>query len=809
MPNFPVGFDPSMSVLFLGAGFSAGATNVLGRGLPAGTDLEKELKLKSDLPAGDPSELQDLAGYAESVGVDLQKLLSDLYTVRTLNDDQKLVLSHPWLRIYTTNYDDSCRVFYGWDHKVSRDRIYSIEDQAPKHLRPGAVIHLHGYIHRVSRDNALDQLVLSRDSYVQQRITSSVWWDFFGKDVRICENLFFVGYDLRDLEPAKYLTKQPNIVGKTHFILRPANSPVAEQRLSGYGARHPIGVAGFAQVCKSAAVRERPAHANALHAFRYVDVLSDGRAPVLPTPAEVQSLYAFGNFRFSRLISTYPALGYVVPRAAEISRCLEEIGCSQSIILHSKIGNGKSIFWRILSLALSQGGYQCFEIREDVPIPEGDIDFLRGMDRPVVCFPSFDSAYSNIHLFSNMPESARYVIEMRTSTLEVRQKEVYDALPGPIFRMNLNRLSKKDCSNLFDVLDSAGVAPPEFGERFARGGAEFRDIVLSLYRHPVVAERIGQVVQPILSDSNAKVVFFYTALLKSIDAAVDPNFIRSISNIDVYEVLANSGEITHEFVKFSQDSVEPHSSIFSEYMIKTYLKPHEIVGTIFHIASEAARRINEEIPTQSDRFRSARSILSSVMRYGFILPLMDRFSDREVHLRSLYERLRRDEFIKMEPLFWLQYSIFMQDAGQWDLAERHMETAYARALARTGFRTFQLDTNYLGLCLDLERLGAVGTPVERFEKILELLESCRTMIGDGSHRAHVIKVLARVEDTVSVRGGDLSRTQASALVFELNLIGDRLDALTVEEKASWGTEPVRMGLSRSVSILARSGQRTQ
>lgn len=802
MVDFPSQFDPTLSVLFLGAGFSAEATNVLGINLPAGRGLEDELKRRAGLPMEDPAELQDLPAYAVAAGVNIHDLLSDLYTVKKLSDDQKMILAQPWMRIYTTNYDDIPHVFYSAEAKDRRPDIYSLEDAAPKHLRPGSVVHIHGYIHRCTRQNVLDQLVLTHHSYAQQRAIASPWWDFFERDLRICENAFFVGYELRDLEPAKCLTKNPATAGKTHFVLRPAKSPVAEQRLQGYGARRSIAVGGFAQECQQAIVRGRPAHANALHAFRYVDITKDDRAPVLPSPAEVQSLYSFGKFQFSRLLATFPNAAYVVPRSSKLDQCLEEIRHNKTVVLHSKIGNGKTTFWHVLSLALTQEGRTCFELKEGVSAPESDIEYIRGSDKPVIFFPSFDSAYSNMHLFSDMPTTARFLVEMNTGTIEVRRQEVFKLLPDTISRIDLNVLAKDDCRALYRLLDEAGIAPPEFRKKFGGGGVEFRDILLSVFEHPVVAQKIDDIVRPLLSNSNAKLVFFYTAILKALDAKVDSSFIRSISHIDAYQVLTEAGETAHEFVNFSHERVEPHSSVFSEYMLKRYLEGHELIGAVFRIASEAARRLNEDVSLQSDRFRSARATLSGIMRYGFLSDLLRRHPDREVHVKNLYESCRRDIYIKREPLFWLQYSILMQDLGEWELAERHMETAYDRGNDRPGFRTFQLDTNYLGLCLELETEAKAGTTVARLEKIMGLLEACRGMISEGNHRGHVLKVLAKVEGMTRVRRADLARAEANGLVYELNLIVDRLNVLPDEEKASWGSEPVRESLSRAVHMLA-------
>jgi hypothetical protein len=218
-------------------------------------------------------------------------------------------------------------------------------------------------------------------------------------------------------------------------------------------------------------------------------------------------------------------------------------------------------------------------------------------------------------------------------------------------------------------------------------GAEMRDIVLSVFENENVIKRIDDIVQPILANSDAKVVLFCSAILKALGLHTDPGFLRSFSGVDSYQVLCETGEGAYEFVDFAHDRVEPHSALFSEFLIKRYLKPDELVGVVFRMASEAARRMNEDANLQSERVRSARATLGALLRFSFLDELLCQSPERDRYISNLYEHGRRDTYIQGEPLFWLQYSIFMQYLGRWDLAERHMETAYERGAARSGFLT--------------------------------------------------------------------------------------------------------------------------
>jgi hypothetical protein len=799
-PNgFPRGFDPTSSILFLGAGFSRSAQNVIGEAPPIGGELASKIKTLCDLPVDEPAGIQDLSRYAVDQGKNLHRLLSDLYTIKSLTGAQSKILSLPWLRIYTTNYDDAVE-YHSIVEKKTKKESYSTADTVPTQLRPGAIVHLHGYIHKCQPSTVLQQLVLSHFSYAQQRAQQSPWWQVFERDIRVSQNLFFVGYELGDFEPASFLTLNPSLVERTHFILRPNSSPVITSRLREYGSRHDIAVEGFADECALAVVGQKPEHANSLRAFRFFDPVKDDKLAGTPTPIEIEALFALGKYDPRRLVSTYPKAEYVAPRLEITRSIIASLDRVKTVILHSKIGNGKTMYRHALSMALSQNGYSCFEVRENVTPPAEEIDFIRKMKKAAIVFPSYDAAYSLIHLFNDMSEHSRFIVEINTGTIQVRSNEIFQRFPKPSERYNLNTLSQSDLRDVHRILDKAGLAPKNFNSRF-KSNLEFRDIVLSVFENAAVRSRIDEIVKPVLAKSEIKVVIICSAILKAAGIETDPSFLRAISGIDPYQVLTEAGENVLEFVDFAHDRIEPHSAIFSDFLVRHYLPPHELVAAIFAMAVEAARRMNEEEGTQTLRAREARATLGSLLRFSFLSDLLRTCEDKNEQIRTVYEHGRQNIYIQGEPLFWLQYSIFMQDSGRLDLAERHMETAYKRGAERTGFLTYQLDTNYLGLLMELELDQSKTSPVKRVVEILELIEKMRAFLAEGNHRGHVLKVLSEVEGFLRIRSSGLTRGEAAAFTFQINLLIDSLEALSPDERALYGTDSVKLSLSRGLAAL--------
>lgn len=798
--GFPKEFDPSRCILFLGAGFSANAKNKENLKPPVGDGLNKAIKKLAEIPEDEPSDFTDTANYAITRKLDLFSLLEGLYTISELTEDQRKVLALPWLRIYTTNYDNSVSVYRAEKNIDANKDVFDLTDPAPRQLRSGSVIHLHGSIAKCDPNRMDHSLVLSRRSYVEQRVKKSPWWDWFDRDIKISQYSFFLGYDINDFEPASYLIRYPEMEHKRHFILRAPRSPIVSSKILDYGIRHSFELNGFTERLNRAKVEPTPAHENQLTSFRYVDLSKDKKLPSKPTSAEIQELLAFGRVRFDAIRATLPESDYVVFRASYIKSCRDMLRENKTLVIHSKIGNGKTILSDELKLALSQDGRRCFELRENLsPLPQ-DINFIKGIDTAVIFFPNYDSAITNIHLFEGMTENTRYVVEMSSSTLQVRMQEVQSRLRGKVGRIDVDRLDHNDVTSLRSLLKKAGLTSLSNAPSI-REGIEFRDFLLMSYDEPEIAKRLRSVIDPLLKNPEAKQVICISSILKTAGLAMDVGFIEDVAGEDPYATLSGLGENVLELMEYSMDKLEPHSSVLSEHILKKYIRAKDIVDTVFSLAAEAALRMDEATDLSSERFRRARSLLSAVIRYGFIESIIENAREKREIIGKMYESCRRHLLIEKEPLFWLQYSIFWQDESRWDLAESHMVEAYARGEMRPGFKTFQLDTNYLGLLCDLELHTGAGQPVTRFEKFLELIDTCRAMIDDGNHRNHVTKAFLKVEPMLGKRNGDLVTEQRQTLIQTLNLVIAKLTNLSMTEKALWGTEPCRLSLENCIRIL--------
>ncbi|WP_343561747.1 SIR2 family protein [Kiloniella sp. b19] len=784
--------DVENSILFLGAGFSVDAFNIKNEKLPTGKQLKQNFLEILDVEDNN-YDLKILADEInEREDVDLYQIIYETFTVKSYSEDQALILKLPWRRIYTTNYDDVVECF-----RVKSDiklNSFCHTDAKPRKIPKGSVVHLHGIVRNLSADNVLDQLVLNEASYIRQTFDASSWNDEFVRDLKFSEKCFVVGYSLSDYHiTGKILSKIPSGKSKIFVVTKNLSDEMLKKRMQNFGTLLDIGVSGFADFCKNIKEPEKSNDLNMLKSFDYMDPFLDKKSLAQPTANEVLNLMAYGSFNYQRCLSSLSNYdpSYVVPRYSTINEIIDYIKDNNCFLLHSRIGNGKTIFTNILSYKLSEMGFKCVKRKFSSPLVPSDLDILKQHKDLVVFIDDYDAAVEIIGELSNEIVDSKFIITVRTSVQELRLHEALKLFPKPLKRVDLNYLNQDDKEDFKRILDFSGLNTRNI-EGIIEKGRDFREIVLDLYKNEAIREKIDQALKPLFHDREFKKVFVISHLLKSTGVDADSGFLNNVSRVDAYEKLICYPEVSNDIFILSDNSVRVRSSIFSEYIIKEYFDPNDIVDGVSSIIVEAVKRKSE---------RRYQSILSSVMKFSFIKKCLSRYGDSKSYITSIFEDLRRDIEVNQEPLFWLQYSIFQLDYNDFELADSFLQTAYDRAKENKGFRTFQLDTYALKLILLIESEKKEFLSADKFEEICERIEQVRMMITDENHRSFAIKVFHDFELFVKNKKEYIGNSEKAALTFYLNLVVKDMETLTQEQKLATDVTSVIGSLHRATSLL--------
>ena len=306
-----------------------------------------------------------------------------------------------------------------------------------------------------------------------------------------------------------------------------------------------------------------------------------------------------------------------------------------------------------------------------------------------------------------------------------------------------------------------------------------RELLLELLDSPNIKAKIDTAIRPLFEIPTRRRILLLTMLLGKFHLSVDASFIRTVTGVDPYHEFRPVKEVSDELFETDAEEFRIRSAVFADFAVQHFLTAGEITDCIVDsVVCAVARKVH----------RVYRVLLSNLMQYSNLVELFRQEVDANNLIIRLYERLRYDERVSDEPLFWLQYAIAVTEAKQLLLAEQFIQTSYDRAAARTGFRTYQIDTQAFRILLLIEVDAQSGAPVARIQEILERLELLDSMLNEESHRSFAIKVLEGIGPFIQKRRGDLSTAERTALVFWLSKITKTLASLPAEYRARAGSD---------------------
>ncbi len=777
--------DPESSILFLGSGFSLGATNIANKCPPNGRGLRRHFIQQLKLPTDTDYDLQVLTEeFAEN---DAEKLRDELYRIfrlTALTDGQKAILNKSWRRIYSTNYDDAVEL-HRLSIKVSPN-AFDVSQPVPNKLPHGAVVHLHGSIRLITAENVRESLVLGEASYVNQYVVRSPWYDQFQRDLAFASALYIIGYSLADYHIAGLLMANPKLAERTVFIQGPDPDQTFVRRTAQYGRTMFIGTDGFADALARAPRPTAPS-LNNLRSFRSLAPTRDKKASARPTAVEVYDLLVYGDFDAGRLARSQPAEDYAIARAEVVRSAADAVEGKAALVVDGRLGNGKSVFLHLLAFELSARGWTCLLLRPSHPDLQMDVAALADVERVVVFIEQYSAAQDALRGLREALPKAKIVVEVRTGTFEVRFHELVGLLPKPFDRVSLNALSREEVLAFRRLCDSAGLRGP--GQDRA---SDLRDMLLDLFENNAIRERVRAALAPLFEKRATRRILTMTMLISTHQGTVGAAFVRSVIGEDPFAALKPLEDLSHEIFETSADSFRARSAVFSSFVINAFIDRDEIADAVVEVTLAAAKRRGE---------RPYRILMSSMMAYSNLRRTLRGKGDADALIVSIYERLRYDERVNGEPLFWLQYAIAMAEVPRLDTADEYIATAYRKAEALPGFQTYQIDTQAFRIALLRATQQRPGQEIFNIQAVFDGLERVDAMLSDSSHRAYAVRVLDGVQPFVTARRADLAAGERIALQFWLLKVVKSLASLPDDFKATTGSEATRARIEAAAATF--------
>ncbi len=768
--------EAGTSILFLGAGFSAEAKNFSDVAIK---DVEGLKKLFLD-EIGESVDGYDLDSAAEEYvryhgekgHEKITEVLHKNFRAKKYTNEQRLIVCQPWYRIYTTNYDDVIENICAEQKKQITTK--EISDPVSEPI-PGTtqLIHVYGNITRVSADEFKKTFMLTESQRDNSPFIRSPWMRRFHDDLLTSRSVVFVGFSLNDIDIRRLLGTLPReVLTKVHFVEKPSARKPVLNRMNKYGTAHPIGLDAFAAHLgvkrTGAPVRQYAAMPMSLRELNFSQQLT---SPV--SSKDVESLMISGDIDLSKIaqadISGEPG-SYTISRSKlAYRRAFNNASGDRPILVHSDIGNGKTVFAHQIAYQFSQKNFRVFRVERE-PEHIGDIlSFVQLLGEPALLI------FDDVMRFSSLPEAIirmnrRDIIVLatvRSIVVDTAKERVRARLGNTTsIEIDLNSPQRDECERIVSYLDQNGLlgSNASWSEREKidfvqnRCGGQLRDIILSLYETGSLHARVSALLQNIQRlDKGAADVIGLGALLSYSD----------FSNMVQFSIVSDLVEYNHGIEVLRQELSENELSSLvrldtGDVLIRSPALAFFILTRVFNIETilglvkRTLFNIEKYYCDDDDFIKLGKNLLKFSL-YG---PMLKNKRDNSF-IERFYDDCRTLRFACDDPLFWVQRSICNMHHKQFPISYRFVETAYALAKKMRRYDTYQIDNHRARLMLTQSLEEGVSEDGHREQEAMSLLSSVLHRKDDDLY--HPLSVMRLYAGIVDKWRDELTPMQKTAL----------------------------------------------
>lgn len=712
------------AVLFVGSGFAAGATNLLGEEMLRAGDLAKKLAEVGGFEADDDLRYITDLYIRDGDPIVLVDYLKKAFTVTELVEHQIRIVAAGWRRVYTTNYD---LVVERAGQKAGR-MFETIEiDQAPAdHLsKQNLCVHLNGSVHNLSVESLNGAFKLSNSSYVApDSFVTSRWLYPFRRDLERASAVVFVGYSLYDIEVQRVLFENPELRQKTYFVCGSGMAKKEKFTLEKYGVILDLDATQFGELLlrelgkfveeadplfTSAFIRHQSSHAE---------------APV--RDAQVETFLMHGDISDDLIddaVRGIQEVPFIIVRN-ELDQIRDYVIRGQSVVITADFGNGKSIILREIGSLLAIDGFLVYEFFDADGDYIGDVEKLSKTEgRKVLIVDDYDRCIDLVEYVANYsPPNIVLVLSSRTANHE-RLKTKTVEMGFNHLDIAVDHISRNEAEHFVDILDNVGFWGAEASlsrdRKIARitqdGRSQISAILLEIFESQQMKRRVSELIAPLMRNHEFSATIFAIALLETAGLPLHISLISRVAQNDAIftPALRDDVNFTQAF-NFNSGVVRSKSSIFGLVLLRNNFSGTVIVDNMLSFVASVGDSRGDS--------REIQYLFKQLLRFAYVERVLPE-KNRKDNLVRYYESLKRHlSWLSREPHYWVQYAMALLTYYDFERAQQMLDAAYALAERRDGYHTDNIDTQqarlYLLRCINEADPNASSRHFQECHKIL-------------------------------------------------------------------------------------------
>lgn len=711
------------ALLFLGAGFCRGAKSLAFPPDTAEVDFPTSQILADELVQSIEPDNQDhysldrCATFYESEKDrnTLLRMLAHRLKATQIANFQKSILSLPWNRIYTTNYDNIIRDGIS-GKQTMHIGLNNYEALSVYSGKKSVCYYINGYLDFANP--SLSNIVITKTDYESNLSTRNDIINNFRIDASQSKYIFFLGYSIYDIDIGRILQNDISLQHKVLLVVGESVSSFDKASIKKYGAVVEYSCEKFW---------------NEISKNSKKSILSDG-IPFCPSLTEYKITTLDKGDPISQLVmhskidrnqlkqQIIYGKSYVLLRD-KLEAVKARIGEGKKLfIIHSRMCNGKSIFLEEIAAVYSDS-YQIFIVDPHKSSFENDaISIAKYFSQKKIIFliDGYAHVFQQLKKILKRFSNVIFIITERTPIHRQLMSNAKEFADAEIY--SIDQLTEKELSEFVSFLRDNGFSGLD-ARRLAdnistKWGGSIGSAILALVEGTVLEKRtLEEIKIEIDLSTEYGDELYVTLILASILEGRAP---KELINFFTPKNTAYTQKFVHSKLFYNlftdgEDDVIV-KGIIPLLVSQKLFEPEAAFKAAIKIARMSRQKFLG-LPT-GRRKTLFETISREIMRYS----TLDKILPREKFIPNsvrFYDELKVDNSFGGFPLFWLQYAIAMINVEEYSVAKIYLETARQSA-KRIDFDDYQIRNQYarlLLICGDSLELE----PFERFEKARNFL----------------------------------------------------------------------------------------
>ncbi len=639
--------------------------------------------------------------YVEEAGVTkLIDKLKAMFSAKTVSESHQQIASTPWRRVYTTNYDDVFELACsGVGKRV--DSVVPLDDISQVSKKNLLCVHLNGFIRRTDENSIWDDLKLTQPSYDSGSSMDTEWGSLFRADLQAAQAIFFVGYSLADIDIRRLLFEE-QLINKAFFVLGPKPDMATAHRAGRYGLLIGVGTSEFAAQLADFRKNYTPDPDPTPISFCLAQYALHVSAATLEDRNVFELLLA-GKLRTDLVAaSLLGQVNYCGPRKAnELGLARIELG-TRAIVLHSALGNGKTIAMEELKYMAHSKGFKVFSlVNRGESIAEELQNALLGSGKKVFFIDNYIEWLDVFPTFAaHRSEDFVIVASARSASNDVLvDRLAKDLEVSDVFEIQVDELAPDDLAWIVEFFNEFGLwgdkatlstrRKLEYLEHACKG--EWQAILLKLLESPHIVEKLSTLFAALKKNGTYREAIVRLLILTVLSYRPETSVLVDLCGDRILESGFRRDPVAKELMEFGSTSVGMRSAVTAEVLLRQVVDPNVAVAALIGLISRA-----DKLP-QGSAYN--RELFKTLVRFSS-LHLVFSDKDRGRGSMRVYESVKHLPHCSRSPLFWLQYAIAALVSQDFDRAKSYFNNAYSFADDMYAYDSYQIDNHYARFLLE-------------------------------------------------------------------------------------------------------------